>query len=396
MGVNEIDFANLSAAKGLSRGLKAGAQLGNMYRQNRLQDSELERKENERMIDDMARDAYVALQIQDPKERDEYLAGREKWLIDNNKDPSHTQEIRLKPFSEQTNELKYVLTRAMPASSLTKNKSGQPSRVQEYEYFTGLGKDEQKDYMNLVRGKQIVTYGDVQGYIDPLTNTFVAISEGGEETTSEVQSNIDETKSKQTADKLNQEAKAASEQEFKKQIGAEGAKVYSTLQKSAQSASAFIPRLQSLRDLAYKVETGTGAEIKLAAKKALGIDSADMEELNAKLGELAQDILNQQTGTKTDFDFENAVRQSASLGKSQEANSRLINALIARQQQAVYFADQARKAYDKNGVKGVLDMRYSAPNDSAVRVNENQQALEWARQNPSDPRAAQIMQMVGQ
>lgn len=31
-----------------------------------------------------------------------------------------------------------------------------------------------------------------------------------------------------------------------------------------------------------------------------------------------------------------------------------------------------------------------------VEVDENQQALDWARQNPNDPRAAQIMQMVGQ
>ena len=101
--------------------------------------------------------------------------------------------------------------------------------------------------------------------------------------------------------------------------------------------------------------------LKLAAKKALGIDSADMEELNAKLGELAQDILNQQTGTKTDFDFQNAVRQSAALGKTREANARLIEALIERQQQAVDFGDIAKEAFDKYGARGVLDMRYVPP-----------------------------------
>ena len=186
------------------------------------------------------------------------------------------------------------------------------------------------------------------------------------------------------------ETTAASEKRFAEKIGEEGASIYSNLQQAAQSASEFIPRLQSLRDLAYQVETGTGAEIKLAAKKALGIDSADMEELNAKLGELAQDILNQQTGTKTDFDFENAVRQSAALGKTPEANARLINAMIDRQQQAIYFADQAKKAYDKGGVKAILDMRYdSAPAD------KNQQALDWARSHPEDPRAQQIMKKIG-
>lgn len=366
MGVNEIDFRGLSAAQGLNNGLQMGAALGGMYRDNRIQDKELDQKEAQRIIDDMARDAYVALQIQDPEKRNKYLGGRENWLIENNKDPSDTRGVMALPFDEQTNELKRVLAKAMPVSSFfSKGKNAQPSKVQEYEYFTKLSPDEQADYMNLVRGKQIVTYGDVQGYIDPRTNQFVPISEKGNKTTDEIQDEIDESKNKQTSDKLELETKAASERKFKEQIGAEGAQVYSSLQKAAQSASAFIPRLQSLRDLAYKVETGTGAEIKLAAKKALGIDSADMEELNAKLGELAQDILNQQTGTKTDFDFQNAVRQSASLGKSPEANVRLIKALIERQQQAIYFADQAKKAYAKDGVKGVLDMRYSAPVDNS-------------------------------
>lgn len=159
--------------------------------------------------------------------------------------------------------------------------------------------------------------------------------------------------------RLGAQIDAAANKRFSEQLGSEGAKIYSDLQKSAQQASAFIPRLQSLRDLASRVDTGTGAEIKLAAKKALGIDSADMEELNAKLGELAQDILNQQTGTKTDFDFQNAVRQSAALGKTKEANIRLINALINRQIEAVNFGDQAREAFQQGGVKGVLDMRFN-------------------------------------
>ena len=150
----------------------------------------------------------------------------------------------------------------------------------------------------------------------------------------------------------------ATDKKFMEEIGREGAGIYSSLQKAAQQASAFIPRLQALKELASKVDTGIGSEIKLAAKKALGVDSADMEELNAKLGELAQDILNQQTGTKTDFDFQNAVRQSASLGKTPEANKRLISAIIERQNQAVLFGDQAKNAYEKGGVRAVLDMRY--------------------------------------
>lgn len=184
----------------------------------------------------------------------------------------------------------------------------------------------------------------------------VLVREKGPSLDEKLQFEIDKEKGK-----LGAQTDAAEEKKFKEQLGVSGAKVYADLQNAAQQASAFIPRLQSLKTLASKVSTGSGAEIRMAAKKALGIDSSDMEELNAKLGELAQDILNQQTGTKTDFDFQNAVRQSASLGKTKEANVRLIKALIDRQLEAVNFGDMAREAYELGGVKGVLDMRFSAP-----------------------------------
>lgn len=146
---------------------------------------------------------------------------------------------------------------------------------------------------------------------------------------------------------------------FMEKLGTEGANIYSSLQKAAQDASRFIPRLNGLKKLSQEVRTGTGANIAMIAKRTLGIEGAsNMEVLNAKLGELAQDILNQQTGTKTDFDFQNAVRQSASLGKTKEANAMLIDALIARQQEAVDFGNQAKKAFKESGVKGVLDMRF--------------------------------------
>jgi len=171
---------------------------------------------------------------------------------------------------------------------------------------------------------------------------------------------------------------AATERKFKEQLGSTGANVYTDLQMAAQKASAFIPRLKSLKELSSKVETGTGAEIKLAAKKALGIDSADMEELNAKLGELAQDILNQQTGTKTDFDFQNAVKQAASLGKTKEANTRLIEALVDRQLEAVSFGDMAKEAYDKGGVKAVLDMRFSSPTKPPANNAGASKKVSWS------------------
>lgn len=157
------------------------------------------------------------------------------------------------------------------------------------------------------------------------------------------------------------ETDTAQQVELQKVLGREGAQRYTELQKAAQSASEFLPRLEDLQRLAATVETGATAEISMLAKRALGIDTANMEELNAKLGELAQDILNQQTGTKTDFDFQNAVRQSASIGKTPEANRRLIEALIERQRQAVRFGDMAAQALQERGAQGILDLRYVPP-----------------------------------
>ena len=149
---------------------------------------------------------------------------------------------------------------------------------------------------------------------------------------------------------------------FMEKLGEEASGIYAKLQKAAQDASRFIPRLEGLKKLSQEVRTGTGANISMIAKRVLGFEgAANMEVLNAQLGELAQDILNQQTGTKTDFDFENAVKQAASLGKTNEANAMLIDALINRQQEAVDFGNQAKKAYKESGVKGILDMRYQLP-----------------------------------
>ena len=70
----------------------------------------------------------------------------------------------------------------------------------------------------------------------------------------------------------------------------------------------------------------------------------------------------------------------------------MIDAIIERQQQAVYFGDQAKKAYENEGVRGVLDMRYTPETDTQ---DQTSQAEEWARANPNDPRSSAILQKLG-
>ena len=316
----------------------------------------------------------------DPQAAVNALDSRVEFLIESGANPKDTQEDRdqlQSALNEGRDTAPIFKEMEMAFAGLAPEEykafkggaSGEdPASVRETEWFLRMSPEVQEQHLKLKRQENPSLAAKLQYELDKVRGTISAETEG------------------------------ATDKKFKEQLGAQGAKVYTDLQQAAQQASAFIPRLKSLRELSSRVDTGTGAEIKLAAKKALGIDSADMEELNAKLGELAQDILNQQTGTKTDFDFQNAVKQAASLGKTKEANKRLIDALIDRQLEAVSFGDMAKEAYDKNGVKGVLDMRFSP----TEQVREGQgmsaidkQALEWANNNPNDPRSASIKQRLG-
>lgn len=162
------------------------------------------------------------------------------------------------------------------------------------------------------------------------------------------------------AAKLEKQTRAAREKAFEEVLGKEGGKIYSSLQNAAREASAFLPKLVRLKDMAKAAETGAYAEAKMIAKKYLGMDVSSDETLNAELMGLAQDILNQQTGTKTDFDFQVAVKQAASLGKSPEANVALINALIARQEAAIKFGDMAQEALQRGGPQAVMGLRLGA------------------------------------
>lgn len=119
MGVNEIDFRGLSASRGLNDGLQIGAALGGMYRRNRLQDNELELRDNQRAIDDAARDAYVARSIEDPAQRQAYLQRRVERIQARGGDPSDTLGLMQLPFEQQTQELDYVVQKALPVSTFS-------------------------------------------------------------------------------------------------------------------------------------------------------------------------------------------------------------------------------------------------------------------------------------
>jgi len=175
------------------------------------------------------------------------------------------------------------------------------------------------------------------------------------------------------------EIQAAQTKAYQDILGREGGQVYADLQRAAQSASQFLPKLERLREMAAAANTGAYAQAKMMGKKYLGLDVSSDEAFNAELMGLAQDILNQQTGTKTDFDFRVAVEQSASMGKTPEANVMLINALIQRQQDAVRFGDLAREAMQRGGAQAVLDLRFTPETQGGGMSEQERAELEALR-----------------
>lgn len=159
-------------------------------------------------------------------------------------------------------------------------------------------------------------------------------------------------------------------------IAQEAADFYAELQRAAVQASQFRPKLVALKQMAEQVNTGLYQDAFLTAKMLFGVDVNDQVVLNAELMGLAQDILNQQTGTKTDFDFQVAVAQSASLDKPQEANIKLINAMIKRQEEAMLFGDQAREVYDPADPAKLLEMRFSPTKQDIELADQGQVAVE--------------------
>lgn len=117
MGVNEIDFRGLSASRGLNDGLQIGAALGGMYRRNRLQDDELELRDNQRAIDDAARDAAWLKSLPTVEEKRRGVELRIQRGEANNRDMSDSKAMLDLPDDQFLQEIDYVYNKAMPMVS---------------------------------------------------------------------------------------------------------------------------------------------------------------------------------------------------------------------------------------------------------------------------------------
>lgn len=128
MGVNEINFAGLNASNSLQNGLQLGSALGQRFRNNRLQDSELkrrdqleaqeaERKENERALNDAAKDAAWLKSLPSIAEQRRGLELRIQRGEALGRDMTDSKQMLALPDDQFSQELDYVYSKAAPLVS---------------------------------------------------------------------------------------------------------------------------------------------------------------------------------------------------------------------------------------------------------------------------------------
>jgi len=117
MGVNEIDFAGLNASNSIQNGLRLGTALGGKMRDNRIQDDELEQKENERALNDAAKDAAWLKSLPTIAEQRRGLELRIQRGEALGRDMTDSKQMLALPDDQFTQELDYVYNKAAPLVS---------------------------------------------------------------------------------------------------------------------------------------------------------------------------------------------------------------------------------------------------------------------------------------
>ena len=150
------------------------------------------------------------------------------------------------------------------------------------------------------------------------------------------------------------------------------------------------------------VETGGFDAAALRAKQLFGIESADEGELANQLGIAVLAQLKPIFGSAfTSEEGKRLERLSAGFGKSPAANKRILEQQLKIAERA---ARRAIRAATKRGdeftveeIESALERARSATdgNEPNQLQGDDKEAYDWAKQNPNDPRSAQILQKLG-
>jgi len=166
--------------------------------------------------------------------------------------------------------------------------------------------------------------------------------------------------------------------------------------------------IQRAIDLLDQVETGGIDAVSLRAQQIFGIEGADQAELSNRMGKAVLSQLRATFGAAfTAKEGDSLARIEAGFGKSTEGNRRLLEQtkriILRAAKRGIRAAREQGDTATMRDIQEALKFRLGeAPaseaaitEPQAAPANQDQEALNWAKQNPNDPRAKQIMQIQG-
>lgn len=157
-------------------------------------------------------------------------------------------------------------------------------------------------------------------------------------------------------------------------------------------------------ELLNGIETGGIDNVSMRAKQLFGVEGADEAELSNRLSKAVLSQLRETFGAAfTESEGQRLERIEAGFGKSTAGNKRLLQQteriIIRSANRAIKAAEKAGDEDTAQEIRDSLEFSLSDESQeekqSGATVNQNEQALQWARSNPNDPRAAQILQKLG-
>lgn len=368
----------------LQQGGNFGQQIANNLRQRRMDESGAKAAQEksrilgqQRMVNNVASEANAALQIEDSAGLKSYLVRRAQEVTANPVDGLNAADFidmanRLgdeNGFNTVTQELKADLARAQDIDAAIKQKfGGGATGVQQAVNVPGVGfkaltREGQVKLIQLPEADQKIVMDAFQADAERKAKAAGLKAEtvaGVElETKPEITSQVE------TAKRTAQEETAAGIKE-QEGLGAEAGRTASTITKSANTARRTRPKVAAVRRALDGIATGKIAQVKVSLGPFIpGLDVSNEQVMQSQITQFVLDTLNQQSGTKTDFDFKKASEASASLGKTTEANKAILDILIKNLDRSIEEQKQF-KSFRKGGGKA-LDFEFKDETPAATR-----------------------------
>lgn len=142
--------------------------------------------------------------------------------------------------------------------------------------------------------------------------------------------------------------KKGGQAELEKKLGAENATYFSSIQDQSAQAIEALPNLEAT--LAFSkdpnVVQGLGAKQRAFVQKVFS-DPTQTEKYYTSLSRMATEVLNSQTGTKTENDALRAALDNAQATNTPESNQYLLELLIAQKKNSINKAREANRLYNE-------------------------------------------------